>query len=447
MSARTPYATHPPPQAAVPRDFLARTVKVIVWLVFAVGMMQYVPTVVDGVLSGNFTRWALSGENLEDAGVVRYIKDAYLLAVSFVWPLLLTKIFLPKPLQQMVKGYGVWLLLVFVFGFVPYMYSDTPAFVAIAGLRWLLLLHAAFGVFILSAANVTLKPGRSPLIPLSAFAIFLVINLVVAALQFGQIDEGAFGNVRAYGLFANAGVLSALAVGLAAVGLAHPGASRRSILVYTVTCWLVAAFTGSRHGMICITFIIMYAAFLPSYMRQSKRNRLGMGLVILLVSPLFMFLGYQYLNDLVGRGDLLSQQFGEGGRAANLASSLADILDADWSQIFFGAGLGVGTNSSYTLSVQRDIVPESIPFNYLVDNGMVTLLFQIGFIGSAVFWSGFALFFLRLRLLLGRQAGYILILFLGIFLLTMLAGNFFEQIYLMMGFAVAMGYLLRYPSK
>lgn len=123
--------------------------KYLIPLIFIVGVAQYGVTAVQNVLSGNVVMWTMDSELMESAGPLRYVKDAFLLLLSFTWLIYVSRFKQYSLTKKLVGYYFFWLACITLLSILGIAIGYSPAFFLMAGLRWLMLLHASVGVFFL----------------------------------------------------------------------------------------------------------------------------------------------------------------------------------------------------------------------------------------------------------------------------------------------------------
>lgn len=416
-----------------------------------VPMLQYAMVVVQGLLTDSIGYWQLSDETLSEAGSARYIKDFYLAILAVVWIPLAMRIGLSPSLRQLLRVFLIWFIAVLAFGVLPFLFSDTPLFFLIAGIRWMLLLYASFGIFFLLATLQIRNPATRLNFPLAPLWAILLLNIVVAFAQFLLSDVLAFGVYRSTGVFGNAAVLGTVAVALGILKLCLRSKSKVGDLVFLSGCWLLSALSGARFALIVITVLIITRISSWIYPRFHPRSRpvlvaIGFSMALLGTS----LFGYQALVEFAGRGDLIDVQREQGGRIFNFFWGIDQVISANPLLTLFGAGLGVGTNSAFIMGDTYGVGISAVQFNWQVDNTFLTMLFQLGFIGSGIFWIGAATIVLLIARLTDKRRRFLVAVLLATALLGFLTSNFFELTYLMFGYSIGFGLLVtarRSPPK
>lgn len=402
-------------------------------------MAQYVMVAIGVIASGEASLWQLEFDALTSAGLLRYVKDMFVVYLSFAWLLVLPKLPLSSALLGRVRVYFLWLAGVLAIGSLGYLFGYSPLFFLPAGLRWLLLLHAALGVFLLSSSLVT-GQHRHRFIFRFLWALLLVDTYAVL-LQFNAASSLfgiAFGAARLTGLFSNAGVAAFFAIAVALISFQLNGVALKKRMGTTMLCMFLALSSGTRFATMAVFLILLIQMW---EMAEAGGGKLK-GRIKLILVPLFvvaLFLGYQALNQQVDRGDAISQQFEKGGRVGNLLESIDMLYSADLVEVLVGRGLGVGTNTAIAANLVEGIDPGMYRFNQLADNAFVTCIFQFGIVGSLLFWVGIFKFILFIKPKYSKPAKSRYFGIVAVIMLTLIAGSPFEHYFLMMSYAVSLG--------
>ncbi len=408
-------------------------------LIFLVGIAQYGFVAFDAIAKQKVALFNVDSEELVSSGILRYVKEIFLLLISAAWPLALTRLNLPSGLRKWIGAFYIWIAVVVSIGSLGFIFGYSPISFLPAGLRWILLLNASFGIFILSRSLVAEKNRHNFIF--ACLSVIVILDAYVIMLQFLRVSSIyalAFGSARLTGLFSSAGVACFFGVAIALVSLILDGVDKNKRLFLCVVAIGVALSSGSRFGTMAVVLILLcelweFAAankgFYATYMR-------------LAFIPFFLFVGYtsyQAVISVVDRGNALEQQFEQGGRVSTFYSSLELLWNAEIGEILIGRGLGVGTNTAIGTALSQGLDPEMYRFNILVDNSLLTCTFQFGLLGSMVFWGGlsyFVLFACPRKSIIGRYR-FLVLMFVAI--VTILAGNPFEHYFLMMSYSVTLG--------
>ncbi|MEY2890688.1 MAG: hypothetical protein RJA98_596 [Pseudomonadota bacterium] len=405
------------------------------------GMAQYAPTLLENIRMETVSLFSVDTENLEAAGPLRYIKEFVLLLLAMYFALGFNgATTTEQKMREMRWNFIAWIAALVGIGLIPYLLQDTPIFLLAAGLRWVLLTVGSFAIFILCAHESDdsdqQKFFAASLVILLGFDALVVVYQAVFVAQSMSVGVGAS---RVTGIFSNAGVGAFFSLGCALILATLQNSPIGLRLVGMLLALIISLGSGTRFAMIGL-FILVIAQ-----LREHAQNISSAYMRIVLTTlglPLFIsagYLGYMSMIEAVGRGSLVDAQLEDGGRISNLVNAITTIFSADASEILFGRGLGVGTNTGYSMAVARSIVPESIRFNWLIDNALLTQFFQIGLLGSLLFWTGIGqLVHTSMKdpgvYGVGLRISFILIVTVNIF-----AGNPFEQYFLAIPYAYFIG--------
>lgn len=414
----------------------------LISVIFIVGAMQYANVIFDMLSTGQVPLWVLATEELESAGFNRYIKDGFVLLISAMWLIQLSKLSAQPWIAHIVAGYILWVPVVVVIGCISFLFDRSPLFFLPAGLRWVLLLHASFGIFIvISGSYLDSRAQRNILYSLVLLSIINTWAILEQLAISTSVVGLAFGNARLTGVFGNAGVASFFALGVCLISVQLKAVPLR----YRFALTLVAAFMSLSSGtrLVTMSIMVMFAYQIWSSLSiLGEASRRVLKLFILPTLALLLVFAYNAIISVVDRGSAVSQQFESGGRVSNFINAMDVIISAEPLDILFGRGLGVGTNTAVGSLINMGDDPSDYVFNILVDNGILTCFFQFGLIGSIVFWFGI---FGALKILKSRLTGMARTEFgimKTIFILILFAGNPFEHYFLMMSFAAAVGILV-----
>jgi len=412
---------------------------VFVPLVFIIGVAQYGSAAIVAALHGNVVLWQMDNLAMESAGPLRYIKDAFLLIISVVWPIYAARRTWPKGTSKIIVLYLVWLLLILCIGLVGILVGYSPPIFLVAGIRWLMILHVSFGVFLLMwVCPIWSRPNRRVIYCLLGLA---ALDLMLITVQFGVggATGNAFGHSRLTGFFSNAGVGGFFGLALVLVGLQMDDTSTKLRFLLSGGAMVIALSSGTR-SMVISVFILTALQALEWV--ESRRDRRLTGPLKLAFGPAILviaWLGYRWLIDAVDRGGMVETQLAHGGRISNFIDMMGVIYSADFGELLFGRGLGVGTNTAYTMLVAAGLDPGGFRFNWLIDNSFLTQFFQFGILGSLVFWSGVFGFLVLMRPRGLRKYVRRYWVTTALFFIILWAGNPFEQYFLMIPFSIAIG--------
>lgn len=397
--------------------------------------MQYLPVAWGATDARNVALWQLQETDLAEAGPLRYVKDGFVLFVC-IYALFNSRLLITDARKLHTLKSALYVIAaVATLGLLPYLIGATPWLILQAGARWIMLLVFALLVWAICATHPpSLVQQRNLGLTLLALGVantgFMIVQAATASTLLGL----HFGAARVTGFFGNAGAAAFFSLALALVAVNLRSTSVLIQVALFATAVIGAAASGTRFAMITVFCVFV----LSVYEHANRRSRLG-GKLFLGGSLLSAVLLYQYMIAAVDRGGILEAGLSSGGRLTNLALVTGRLLSSGTAEVLFGRGLGVGTNTAQTLLVQSQLDPESVRFQWLVDNAFLTLVFQVGVVGSIIFWLGFSGFMTR-RFTTAKEVGRAQIaLLLGLMLMTFFAGSPFEQYFLMLGYAASLG--------
>lgn len=391
------------------------TFSLVVYTLFAAALAQYGDQAFSALGSRSVDVWNMSTAGMNEAGWVRYVKDVLTIVIGIGWPMALGTCRFPYGIRTLVLLYFSWLLCVISIGLVAFILGWTPLFFLAAGLRWVLLLHASFGLFLFGRWLPGDVRGQT------AFALAL---LVLAALDFyvvlrqwtvlGQGRVVSFAGDRYTGLLSNATLAGMYAISLASMALILDRARLPIRLVLLVVAVAIAVSSGTRFAMLCIAPVAGLVFWETLEARLDRRGRMLLVISALPIAACLGTGGYAHMVDAVGRGDVLANQIAEGGRLYNLGEIVDQLSQANVPELMIGRGLGVGTNTAYSMVAQTGAEPEQYRFNQLIDNAFVTMQFQVGTLGTLLFITGAAAFLWHIRPRRSGQLWARYVVFVGI---------------------------------
>jgi len=413
---------------------------IVVIIAYVVGLAQYAPAMIDSAQYSKVVVFQLDEVSMDESGPLRYLKDIFVLVFSIFWVVRYQKIIIENGINKFGLLYISWFFVICFVGVLGYFFSKSPFYLAVAGLRWLLLLHASIGVFI--ASNKINRDEKGQLI---IFKFLVVLALVEMSMSIYQASIASsiigvgMGASRVSGFLSNAGVAASFAISVALLSMFLEHIKIGYRLILSMMCMVIALASGTRGAMISIFFIVtsLFLDFL-----NSKKFKAFKGIFIVFLVPVVAVCAiamFGYMISIVDRGDMIASQFESGGRIANLAMRWNDFISAGILKIMFGAGLGVGTNTAYYMVLNRGMDPESVEFNWLIDNSFMTSMFQFGVIGSLVFWSGIVLFFTKIFKVTRSVANFKFWIVVYVFFSWAAGGNPFEQYFIMIGVLGSLG--------
>lgn len=395
-----------------------------------VPLLQYLPVQVDLLLSGKIQTWKLSKEQYQSVGFLRYIKDIYYLGFAFLWPLLLLQLKDRQIIGAMLIAIGIELFIVCL-GLVGHTQDPVPLLL-IGGFRWILLLHCAVGTGFLVIGYRLWQVQEALEFFKWLVTSLIFINFVFVFAQWWLIYWPYSSTPRFNGLFPNSGVLAFYMIGICLFLLVLPMAKRwhHSLFLLVLVTMLLS---GSRAGIVIVLF-----TWLISWLIQSKK----MVNILWFLSPLLvvaLFFSIRIAEHAAGRGTLAETNLeGEGGRLSHIFRLINVASNSSFFDVFFGKGLGYGTNTAVLLSVQ------SSAWQTLTDNMFAVWFLQMGIVGiTTLLFYTFLLVYFSLRSA-GRNLNKRIVVYTVFFNLLMLSigGNCFEQFGFMPFLGLVMGFML-----
>ena len=378
--------------------------------------------------------WGLGSQAEAKAGGFRYLKDASIIAFGIIWPFYIISIsrYLGKT-RFSLTSYFSWLAILFSFSFLPFFINEgTEIAVAPGGIRWLLGLHAALGTYLIFLHSPPSRVGENYITHI--ITIILLMDIYFMSRQGDIFDLARARGVRLPGMFSVAGASGyfALAAGLVVYQFRTISTISKAFLILLAI--IVAFWSGTRFALIGLIMIVVTTLVVASARDSGKADRNRSIAMIISFSSLFAILpvalyGMLEMTMRLGRGNPFDQST-RGGRLWNLNQAIDNISNSNILEILFGRGLGTGTNSSVPLLAARGIDPNSVKWNILVDNTLLTAFFQFGLVSCCIFFLGI-ISALRVNIL-RRNFVVTIILIMGLF-----TQNILEQVSLMIGFAVA----------
>ncbi len=408
-------------------------------LILLAGVSQYAMIAIDVMKSGGTSLWQLTNDDLDSAGILRYVKDCFVVFISCAWLIVLPKLKLPTALIVRIRIYFIWIVGIIFLGTLGFLFGYSPFTFLPAGLRWILLLHASFGVFILSSSLVTGLQHHKFIF--RCLWLFLLIDTYAVILQFitaSNLLDLAFGNSRLTGLFSNAGVAAFFSIAIALISFQLDGVSLKKRMIITLLSIFLALSSGTRFASTAV-FIILLTQMWELTETINIKRRFQIKIMFVPMVLLAIFFGYQALVKQVDRGDAITQQLEKGGRVANFFEFVELLSTADLGELLVGRGLGIGTNTAIAKNIAEGIDPNLYRFNRLTDNALITSIFQFGLIGATLFWTGIYKFIIFVKPKYSKTAKNRYNCIIIIILLTLMAGSPLEHYFLMMSYATSLG--------
>jgi hypothetical protein len=414
----------------------------VVALLFIVGTVQYASIAIDAIIHGNVQMWTVESSVLDGAGPTRYLKDLFVFGFGVCWPIVM---FRPRPsaeITAMCFAYFIWISAIFLIGLVGFIAELSPLLFLVAGVRWLMLLHCSFGLFLMAKDF-----PESPVVQRRLIILLLTfgfLNVYVASKQASlgvALASVALVQSRVTGLFSNAGIAGMFGLALAIFGVMLDRAHvwQRSALI--ASAFFTALLSGTRFAVLSIALLAAVLGWELTVYQARKRRRMLLTVLSLPLALCAAVVGYLSLMAAAGRGDFVGTQLEQGGRIANAVSMLSTLATADLGELFLGRGLGIGTNTAIGYLQASGVDSNQYRFNWMIDNGFITLIFQIGVLGLLLFVSGAFAFLMKIRprrsrRLQGRYWALLIILFV-----TFSGGNILEHYFLLTSFFIGFGTL------
>ena len=391
---------------------------------FCAGALQYIVSAFSGLSSGRAIYFTVDDDLTDRAGWLRYAKDVSVLIWGLFWPM-----FVKPKFRGILKIYIFWLLTLVVIGTVPLALGLSYLVFYVAGIRWVALVHASFGIYILCRQSGIDKVDENTiirlLIVLSAVNDFFIIK---QALAQGGLN---FFGARYPGMFSNAGTAGYFTVALSLISLVFESCSVTKRTTLNAVCLLGAIGSGTRFAMLIVTILTAFVLLRSIIARLPALPRHLLILIFLLAAIPAAGISIYLANYLADRGDL-SDQLSEGGRLYNLLELFSLVRVAGAGEVLIGQGLGVGTNSAFSALLAGGYNDNVVTWNMLLDNSIATTFIQIGLVGSLVFWGGISAIF-------ATNISKIRCIIFAIFVVSLIVQNLAEQYFLVLCFAIALG--------
>ncbi|SHG88185.1 hypothetical protein SAMN02745157_4983 [Kaistia soli DSM 19436] len=403
-----------------------QTSPLVYWLaiLIAAAAFQYFVPAFQSTRAGNVNYWAIDSADLGLAGPFRYLKDITVVLFGIAWVVTIGK---------GVHGLGLyflWILSIVAIGFVGYVTGAGYSGFFSAGLRWILLVHAGFGIY----QFLQLRPwtARDEQLLFRMIAAVCIVDAALTAYQVLLLARslGALGALRLPGMFSLAATSGYFAAGIALIfsALKRVPASRRLFMMGL--CFFIALLSGTRFALFLT--LALLAPLSLQVMRTMKFPEVFISFYKFFFMPFVMVAAVIAVTSFVARGDM-TEQFGSNGRFSNFTDYWSDIADSDISELLFGYGLGTGTNTAVTIAYSNNV---SYAMNVTTDNSLLTTFSQVGAIGSLIFWLG-----ILLAIYPGMRRAPLSVA--AMFLLCLFVQNIAEQNFLIFGFGFVWGNAMR----
>ena len=384
--------------------------------------VQYIFVQFDLLVSGKISLWALKGEALEGTGIMRYVKDLYLLAFAIFWPGLIL-VYRKRSNGLLFKALYIEAVILFL-GLIGHV-IDPNINLIFAGIRWMVLLHAGIGVFMLIKSFGILTSKESILFHRFMFA-FLIVICGWGIIQSLVLGPSTITVIRLSSIFANSGVYAFAAVGAGLLFVVLPDVGRNVRLTAISLALISTVLSGTRSAMLLAALFLLLAFIAPKRGVVIKQGKSVVIAALAIVFLALVFVALPLIESSAGRGGIIETQINGPGRITNLVNLSEKISNSPGVNIFFGKGLGYGTNNAFNL------FPELIgsdPWFTLIDNTYATWFLQFGLLGLVVLLILMGQVLLSLWKAAGKdtasQYGFFAIA-ISLFVVTV-AGNFFES--------------------
>lgn len=419
---------------------------VCILLFFIAGIVQYANfSGANPVGADDLVLWNMDVEEAQiSSGIFSYAKDFFVLIFGIYWPLSIVRSNNMLVTNFVLKKYLPWIVIIFCIGLVGYLYNSNPYQFVLAGVRWLLLFHAAVGFFLM-AANEKCHRGNEVsnyylFLPVfCAINCFYVFNQLSGASSFFGIGLGA---ARVMGLFSNAAVSAFFSLAIAFVFVFRANTTNGIKLIVCAMCFYCGIGSGTRFVVICEVLLSVYVVYnlIVEFKGANFANEISLYVAPFVV--ILLYFGYEVLISSVDRGGIFEAAKDSDGRFGRLYFGLSEIISGDAVDLLFGGGIGAGTNTVYTMLSLAGYVPEKFNLNHLVDNGFLTILLQLGVIGFLVFFLGICSIISECFSRCRKNFVGVGIICFSMFV-TMFAGSPFDHYYLMIGFGLGLGFSVK----
>lgn len=238
----------------------------------------------------------------------------------------------------------------------------------------------------------------------------IVIKQIISSGDFSSFGSGAY---RYSGAFAGSGNLGCFCMATLLLFFLmykkYKIVSRIELLFFQVIMLFLSVASGTRTAIIIVGAYFLYTVI--SYISDFLKLGMKGSNVLYILSVLVIGKSFvSWLVDRIGRGDLTQSG---GGRF----EILMDFLAGSVGEVFFGHGLGYGTNASINLGIKDTTISDAT---------ITLILAQFGIIGVIVFIIFSLVIFYKM--LNSYKADKVIgIMTIGLFVVLCLVGNLFEQ--------------------
>jgi hypothetical protein len=292
-----------------------------------------------------------------------YVRELLLFVLVGVWGAWLCATGRPVPRM---RGGSVFLLCLGLAAVVSG--GIYPPVVLIAGLRQLTYLAVPYVVYLLCRES-----PRAEVLFVRAAVFSAAIEFAVALLQaivFGAMAGVSVLAMRAYGTFNNPNTLGLFFATVLFLALFLSRDRRVVRKAVVATCLGGLLLSGSRASLAAGLFLVL------SYVWQ-RRKVLEARWLVLALAALVLVPAYYAVGALAGREDVPTPL-----DDPRVRIFFAQLEDRSVEELLFGRGLGVGTNTLFSLGRGQ---PELQPLISILDSTYTALVVQVGFVGLAGF--------------------------------------------------------------
>ncbi len=358
----------------------------ILFLIFSV--LPFLPEAVYSIINNIYVNHHFQLENynhLPDFLNFKYIKD-------YLMVLILVLINIDFLVNRKFNSSSIFLIfslgLILAYGATVsiFIHNQYSIFQFLAGIRPVVLILLCFQILkYINYSNLN-SLYRTILFLLYTQFIIITLQYVVFINHFGVVNPMSIRMIGTFGGIANVAYF-ALIVSVIVLLVHTFNDSIMKIRYNTLNlfiCFLVIFFSGTRAALIGVSIIIFIYIFSLGRKKVTK-NKQYLTLAVSVSLVFIFFLLVEVASALSGRGSMLVQQ-ASGGRVDFFLSFFRDSTNLE---IFFGQGLGVGTNTAVLLDQRLGSLIDTRwmdgTFNVVVMQfGLFAL---VSFIIIYIFWS------------------------------------------------------------
>lgn len=348
--------------------------------------------------------WQYKEDILNSAGnIVKYInysKDIFVI----IWCIFIIK----NNINQLRKEIHLTLMIV-LWGSILSLINNYSIITIIAGVRAYIYCFTIFIFMKTNCSKLNLRFWKSVLNTLKLLIMLQILSILIILCKSSIFFVPGQGGYRMIGLFTNAGTLGSFATG-ATIVISYSYLTKnimklKSFIFWTIMCFILAMSSGSRNAMLNSCMILIIGCI-----SSIKIDEKGKNLIIIMLSifimPIILGLSIKYID----RGALMES--GQG----RFTPWIELFRVSSFIQVFFGQGLGVGTNAAFNLNQCK----------FVFDSTFVTIILQYGIIGLNIFLLYIYNFTYRILLKSKKNQMYIIYIILYS-ILGLFVGNIFEM--------------------